>query len=191
MKTTGSAWEGQLIERIAAEIRRLRTSQKTSAQALADRVTELGLPMSRSTIADIENGRRKYITVAELLGIANALNASPTQLVFPGPYTDFQMVDGLPNGPGGTPMAMAYKAEAIKWFCGEPIDDRLVGNVLAYEENCRPLSEARELQQLERERLFIERYLRSFAEKGDDDQVELYTTLLSNVNRKIEQARAE
>lgn len=189
MQDSGSAWEDRLVERMAAEIRRLRTSQKMSAQALADRVTELGLPLSRSTIADIENGRRKYITVAELLGIANALNAAPTMLVFPGPYTDIELVDGLPNGPGGTPMAMAYKSEAIKWFCGEPLGDRLVGNVLAYEENRRPLSEARELQQLELERNSIERDLRAFVEKGNDDQVELYTQLLSNVSRKIEQVR--
>lgn len=189
MANTGSAWEGQLIERIASEIRRLRTSQKISAQALADRVTELGLPMSRSTIADIENGRRKYITVAELLGIANALNAAPAMLVFPGPYTNFEMVDGLPNGPLGTPMAMAYKSEAIKWFCGESVSDRLVGNVLAYDENHRPLREARELEQLQREKSSIERDLRSFIEKANDDQVELYTKLLSNVNRKIEQAQ--
>ena len=162
-----------------------------SAQALADRVTELGLPVSRSTIADIENGCRKNITVAELLGIANALNAAPTMLVLPGPYADVETVDGLPKGPGGTPSAVAYKSEAIKWFCGESVNDRLVGNLFAYEENRRPLSEARELQKLERERISLERDLHSFLEKGDAKRIDLYIQLLSNVVRKIEQARTK
>jgi len=184
-------WGDRLVERIASEIRRLRTSQKISAQALADRVTELGLAMSRSTVADIENGRRKFITVAELLAIACALNAAPLMLVFPGPYAGFELVDGLPVAPGGTPIGVAPKSEAINWFCGETLNDRLISNFAAYEENRRPLSEARELQQLERERNSIERELRSFVERGNDDQVELYTRLLSNVNRKIEQVRTK
>lgn len=182
-------WEGRLTERIASEIRRLRTNQKISAQALADRVTELGLAMSRSTLADIENGRRKFITVAELLAIACALNAAPVMLVFPGPYDGFERVDGLPASPSGTPMGIAPKSEAINWFCGENLNDRLISNFAAWEENRRPLSEARELQQLEWDRNSIERELRSFVENGNEDQVELYTRLLSNVNRKIEQVR--
>lgn len=180
-------WEERLSARIAAEIRRLRTSQKISAQVLADRVTGLGLPMSRSTVADIENGRRKFISVAELLAIATVLNAAPVMLVFPGPYADIELVDGLPEGPDGDPMGRARKSEAIRWFCGESLNDRLISDFSKYEENRRPLSEARELQQLAEDRRSIERDLRLFVEEGNDAQVELYTHLLSNVSRKIDQ----
>lgn len=185
------AWENRLVERMAAEIRRLRTSQKMSAQALADRVTELGLAMSRSTLADIENGRRKFITVAELLAIANALNAAPIMLVFPGPYTEPEVVDGLPAKTSGDPMGYAYKSEAMRWFCGESMNDRIITNFAAYEDNRRPLREARELDDLEREKTAIERNIRSSVEEGNEDQVELYTRLLSNIDRKIEQARTK
>jgi transcriptional regulator with XRE-family HTH domain len=162
-----------------------------SAQALADRVTALGLAMSRSTLADIENGRRKFITVAELLAIANALNAAPIMLVFPGPYTDIEVIDGLPAGPAGNPMGRGIKSEAIRWFCGESLNDRLISDFNAYEDNRRPLREARELAELEREKLAIEREILSFVKQGNDDQVELYTRLLSNINRKIEQVQTK
>lgn len=191
MKPAAEAWDDRLIERTAAEIRRLRTSQDMSAQALADRVTALGLAMSRSTLADIENGRRKFITVAELLAIANALNAAPIMLVFPGPYTDIEVIDGLPAGPAGTPMGRGYKSEAIRWFCGESLNDRLISDFAAYEDNRRPLREARELDELEREKIAIQRDILSFVRQGNDDQVELYTRLLSNINRKIEQVRKQ
>lgn len=38
--------------------------------------------MSRSVITDIENGRRKYVAVHELIVLAEALSISPLELLF-------------------------------------------------------------------------------------------------------------
>lgn len=54
-----------------------------SAQELSDACTALGLPFSRSTIANFESGRRPTLSVAELLVLARALQVPPVLLVFP------------------------------------------------------------------------------------------------------------
>lgn len=48
-----------------------------SGQWVADRVTELGQPMSRTTISELENGKRNYITTGEAMALMAAL-AAPT-----------------------------------------------------------------------------------------------------------------
>lgn len=71
-------WAEEQAHRIALEIRRLRG--KRSAQWLADRTSELGSPVSRSVISDLEVGRRRHIAVAELVVIARALD-TPASLL--------------------------------------------------------------------------------------------------------------
>lgn len=104
------SWDEALLARTAEEIRRLRKQQGLSAQKVADRTGELGQTVSRTTVADIENGRRKYISVAELLLLAAALNTTPAALVYPGPYTD--EVEVLPG-------AELPEGLAAQWFGGD------------------------------------------------------------------------
>ncbi|MFS2291722.1 MAG: helix-turn-helix transcriptional regulator [Actinomadura sp.] len=69
-------------EIIAARIRALRQSRGMSAQALADRCAELGLPdLKRQAITNLENGRRAMVTVEELLVLALALEVAPVHLL--------------------------------------------------------------------------------------------------------------
>lgn len=68
------------------------------------------MPISRSTIADIENRRRRYVTTAELSVLAWALAVPPVRLLYP----------DLPDGsveavPGVTVSSMV----AVTWFSGE------------------------------------------------------------------------
>jgi len=108
-----SDWPAGLTSAIAAEMRRYRLSRKYSAKELADRCVKLGLPVSRSTLADLENGRRASLTVPELLIIARALDVPPVQLVYPVGHVD--AVEALPgqNVPPWT---------AAKWLTGEDIE---------------------------------------------------------------------
>lgn len=80
-----------------------------SAQKVSDRTADLGQTVSRSTIADIENGRRRYITVAELLLLAYALNTTPVALTYPGPYDG--TVEVLPD-------TRLPALAAARWFGG-------------------------------------------------------------------------
>jgi transcriptional regulator with XRE-family HTH domain len=78
------AWGESLTKRIGDEIRRLRGGR--SGQWLSDRTADLGQRVSRSTISEIETGRRKSITVSDLILLAAALDTTPVALVYPGPY---------------------------------------------------------------------------------------------------------
>lgn len=69
---------------------------KKSAQWISDRTAELGYLVSRSTIADLEIGRRKHVLVPELLVLAAALEVPPMQLLFPDlPHGDTEVLPGV------------------------------------------------------------------------------------------------
>jgi hypothetical protein len=101
-------WGEEQAHRVATEVRRLRGAQST--QGLSDRTDELGYRVSRSVIADLENGRRRYVTTAELCVLAWALRVPPVQLLYP------QMPDGKVEV---VPGIEKPSIEAAQWFSGE------------------------------------------------------------------------
>ncbi|WP_131824523.1 helix-turn-helix domain-containing protein, partial [Mycobacteroides abscessus] len=100
-------WSERQTKRVADEVNRLRG--KRSAQWLADQTKKLGYEVSRSLISDLENGRRRYVTTAELIILAAALNTSPVALMYPGPYLG--EIDALPH-------VELTKLHAAQWFSG-------------------------------------------------------------------------
>jgi transcriptional regulator with XRE-family HTH domain len=78
-----SDWQSSLTARIGRNIQEARKHAGVSAQKLADRCTELGLPMHRDTLANLENGRRASVTIAEVLILAAALDRAPVALLYP------------------------------------------------------------------------------------------------------------
>jgi transcriptional regulator with XRE-family HTH domain len=80
-----------------------------SAQKLADRCSELGLPVPRAVIANLENGHRESVTVAELLVMAAALEVSPAELLFP--FGESLAAEFLPGG-------RARVLDAARWLGG-------------------------------------------------------------------------
>lgn len=104
-----SQWSPELTHRLGREIRRLRGKER-SAQWLADRTTELGYPVPRTTISETETGRRKGpIPLQEILVIAAALHVPPVQLLFPGlPHGDIEVLPGR----------HVFAEDALSWFVG-------------------------------------------------------------------------
>ncbi|MFE7930768.1 helix-turn-helix domain-containing protein [Streptomyces sp. NPDC057456] len=101
-------------------MRRHRQAQGMSAQRLADRCAQLGMPtLQRTVIANLESGRRDTVTLAEVLVLAEALGVAPAALVFPVGYAE--TVEHLP-GQEAEPLA------ALDWFNGS---DRDEGSALA------------------------------------------------------------
>jgi len=94
---TQPEWSARLVRVIADQIRwhRKRKRPKMSAQALADRCAELGWPIKRSVLANLEAGRRETITVPELFVIAAALEVPPVDLLVPLGRVD--QVEALPD----------------------------------------------------------------------------------------------
>lgn len=108
-------WAEQQAHRVALEIRRLR--DKRPVQWLAARTEELGSPVTRSVISDLELGRRRYVTTAELIVLARALDTAPIALLYPAPYRD--RIQALPT-PEGSELSEVEKILAVQWFSGEP-----------------------------------------------------------------------
>jgi len=96
-------------------MRRLRRTR--TAQWLADRTKELGYPLTRTVISDLEVGRRRYVTVPELIVIARALDTAPVALLYPYPYIDGDKIQVLPAPEGEEPRLLP-KIDAVQWFSG-------------------------------------------------------------------------
>ena len=107
---TQKPWAARITRAIAGEIRQRRKARGMSAEDLAAACADLGLPIPRSTLADLENGRRASISVAEWLVIAAALDVPPVMLL-------------CPVGTAGTaevlPGAEAPAYRAAQWVAGE------------------------------------------------------------------------
>ena len=117
-------WPARLAEQIGQEIAHQRDKRGMTAQALAERCAELGLPMDRAVIAKLEKGRRQTITVGELLVFARALRIPPLLLVCP-----LGRLDSMEANPGVTASVWAV----LKWFTGDgrfPADNRVGGGDL-------------------------------------------------------------
>ena len=101
-------WAEEQARRTALEIRRLRGRQ--SAQWLADRTKELGSPITRAVISDLELGRRRYVTSAELIVLAAALDTAPITLLYPPPYDEtIELMPGVEEP----------KIAVVDWFCSD------------------------------------------------------------------------
>jgi transcriptional regulator with XRE-family HTH domain len=81
-----------------------------SAQQLADRTAELGMPIPRSVLANLESGRRETVSAAELIVLAAALNVAPIELICPTGYDE--QAEILPG-------RMVDSLSAVRWFTGE------------------------------------------------------------------------
>ncbi|OBJ00360.1 hypothetical protein A5660_25030 [Mycobacterium alsense] len=127
-------WSEEQALRVAQEVYRLRGSR--SAQWLANRTAELGHEVSRSLIADLENGRRRYVTVAELMVLAYALDTAPIALFYPPPYDE--LIRALPDH-------VTTKFEAAESFCAN--DDGLIGPTYTQAlQRARDIASAKETQ---------------------------------------------
>ena len=69
------------IGKAVAYYRNRREAPLTGAQ-LAERMKELGYPYTRAAVANLENGRKNSVDVAELLALASCLGVPPATLMF-------------------------------------------------------------------------------------------------------------
>ncbi|WP_159011840.1 helix-turn-helix domain-containing protein [Streptomyces sp. NRRL F-5123] len=101
----------RLITLVAAKrIKSSRIDRKMSAQQLSERCAELGVPIARSVLANLESGRRTSIALHEILVLSRALKVSPISLCFP--LGDVEKFIPTPNESVDT-------WDCFKWFTGE------------------------------------------------------------------------
>jgi len=80
---TQQDWSRDLTLRIGQNIKKVRGRKKLSAQKLADGCEAAGMVIPRDVIANVENGRREAISIAEIIVIAAVLGVSPITLIYP------------------------------------------------------------------------------------------------------------
>ncbi|MGY1609368.1 helix-turn-helix domain-containing protein [Geodermatophilus sp. SYSU D00700] len=108
--TQDNEWAQRLTAVIAGQLKAIRQERGMSAQQLADATVNLGHPVPRSVIANLENGRRDSIGIPEVLVLARALDVPPVTLLFPlGRRSDVEVLPGTSVGTW----------TAVRWFTGE------------------------------------------------------------------------
>lgn len=104
----GREWVRQWTASVAKTLQTARG--KMSAQQLSNRCAELGYPIPRSTITNLEIGRKESVSLQEVVVLAKALDIPPLQLVYP--LGRDRTIEVLP----GTTIPTQLAAE---WFTGE------------------------------------------------------------------------
>ncbi|MFD5160516.1 helix-turn-helix domain-containing protein [Streptomyces hawaiiensis] len=117
-------WVDQVMATVAAEVRRRRKELGWSAQDLADKCAEIGHPIPRNVIANMESGRRSNLPLVDVMVLAEALNTPPICLIYPVGYVDD--VQRLPLQDSTSPLS------ALHWFTGEETDLGVDDDMLRY-----------------------------------------------------------
>lgn len=170
-----SNWPEQVARTVAREVRRLRDDQGRSAQQLADRCAELGMPsITRAVLADLESGRRLWVSVAELMVLARALNSCPVSLIFPDPCAI--EVDMLPGVKATGPFALQWFSGFIEGPARAASDDGA-----EYDRNLRRVRAAREIWELQ-ERLAA---LMKAEQRASPDKRSMWVDRIADVERRI------
>jgi len=105
-------WAERLTRSVVQEIRRRRDAKGWTVARLAERCSELGYPIKRTTFSNLEGGLRKSIGLAELVVIAAALELPPALLAVP--LGQAETVEVLPGSECG-------QWTAFKWFTGQGV----------------------------------------------------------------------
>jgi transcriptional regulator with XRE-family HTH domain len=78
----GRLWASEVAAQVGKNIQRARKNASMSAQDVSNASEGLGYPIPRSTIANIESGRKETVALQELLVIAEVLGVPPLTLVY-------------------------------------------------------------------------------------------------------------
>ncbi|MFF4520434.1 helix-turn-helix domain-containing protein [Streptomyces bluensis] len=107
---TTDDWSTQLTARVAEQLRRARKAAGLTVAETADACAARGLAVPKTTITNLETGRRGSVDLAEFLVLADVLGVPPITLLFPLDATP--TVDVLPGQPVST-------WDSLAWFTGE------------------------------------------------------------------------
>lgn len=107
---TTADWTTQLTTRVAEQMRRARRAAGLTVVETADACAARGLAVPKTTITNLETGRRGSVDLAEFLVLADVLGVPPITLLFPLDATP--TVDMLPG------QAVSVW-EGLAWFTGE------------------------------------------------------------------------
>jgi transcriptional regulator with XRE-family HTH domain len=158
-------WVDQVMATVAGEVRRRRKELGWSAQDLADKCEEIGHPIPRNVIANMESGRRSNLPLVDVMILAKALNTPPICLVYPVGY-----VDDVQRLPLQHPTS---SLNALRWFTGEDTELGADDDMLRYF----------------RAHHAAEKRLRSA--RGDEEYARYHAKTAPNADRKADALRTQ
>lgn len=174
-------WAEEQAYNVAMEIRRLRG--KLSTQKLSERTKDLGHEVTRAVLSDLENGRRRHVTVAEITVLAMALDTAPIALLYP---------DAIEGETQMLPDVDAGQRFAMQWFCGLVDAGSMAGKALyansaAYAKNLRRVEISREIWEVDNQRaaLIQESAEADRSQKGD------YLRAIADLNRRVKKLKGQ
>lgn len=89
-------WASSVAGQVGRNIQRARKLASMSAQELSNACEGMGYPIPRSTIANIESGRKETVSLQELLVIAEVLDTPPITLIYY-PFDAAEVVEKVPG----------------------------------------------------------------------------------------------
>ncbi|GGK48350.1 helix-turn-helix domain-containing protein [Nocardia camponoti] len=190
-----TTWDVELAARVGGAVRALREGHqpKLSAAKLAEATERCGYALTKAQISDLELGRKKTVTVPEVIALALALNVSPVQLLYP----------ALPDGevevwPGHKTRSIL----ATQWFSGEIIaseasdypNDATPERQVSERVGVDPIVRSRELERYRHRVLSLatsmaEYDLESARRRGDPAAIDVAKTLLATYREVDKQVR--
>jgi hypothetical protein len=131
--------------------------------------------ITRQVITDLENGRRLWVAVAELMALARALDTAPIALLYPAPLAE--TVEVLPGVEATKTVAMEWFSGEVRspwpWICDDPHE---------YRRNLQPIERARERSELESRKVALMR-----ADIGNSgEERSRYYDALADIQRRID-----
>jgi transcriptional regulator with XRE-family HTH domain len=111
-QVSGDTWGERLTLRIGERIRSARLARGLSVRDLALRTQNLGQPVSRQSLVNLESGRRSSVGVEELFIIAHALGVNPLFLIHD-PVNQGARVEVVPE-------LWVTQWQAMEWVSSRP-----------------------------------------------------------------------
>lgn len=107
---TTSDWSSAFIAGVAERMRTARKAAGLTVTEAAEACTRVGLPVPKTTITNLELGRRSSVDLSEFLVLAQVYGVPPVSLLFPlGAKATVNVLPGREVSPW----------EATAWFTGE------------------------------------------------------------------------
>jgi transcriptional regulator with XRE-family HTH domain len=78
-----SGMSGGPMQTVVSRMKALRAQRGLTTQGLAEAMTRVGVPWEAGVVTKLETGRRKSVSVAELLALAYVLDVAPVHLLVP------------------------------------------------------------------------------------------------------------
>ncbi|PZT74165.1 MULTISPECIES: helix-turn-helix domain-containing protein [unclassified Streptomyces] len=107
---TNTDWSPSFTARVAEQMRRARKAAGLTVSEAAEACASLGLAVPKTTITNLETGRRSSIDLAEFLVLAAVYQVPPVSLLFP---------LGTDASVAVLPGRKVPTWEAVSWFTGE------------------------------------------------------------------------